>query len=169
MPYKYRFREEDVPAQHALCVRRTTTLPNVEAVVREILSEVAEYVKELGVEASGPPFACYHAIGTDSVDVEAGLPVAAPGRSRWQIRAIELLGGPAVVLSHAGPYEPVTYAAEALDGWLAKNERKAEGPLIEVYDTDPNRVTDRRRLRVRVFQGLQKPSVRRLRASGATR
>ena len=155
MPYPYEFIEDSIPSWQALCIRRTTTLAGIERALDGLFGEVADYLRELDVEPAGPPFACYHSIGAEELDVEAGFPVDRTVPSRWEIRAVRLDGGPAVITTHTGAYEPVTYAEAALRGWLAKQCLEAVGPLIEVHLADPMQAVEPRRGRIKLIQRVE--------------
>jgi effector-binding domain-containing protein len=158
MPYPYEIDLDELEPEHALCIRRTTTTANVQAVLTDLITEVGEYLKEQKLEAAGPPFARFHSIEADEVDVEAGFPVKQPGVSRWQIRAVELPGGPAVTTMHRGTQEMVRDAHTALHSWMTKEGREPGGPLVEVYLTDPRTAPDPHQRRTRIVQPLKRSS-----------
>jgi hypothetical protein len=133
LPYPYDFKDETLPASQALCIRRATTLANLEAALDELFGEVDAYLRELDVEPAGPPFVCYHSTGPSLVDVEAGFPVDQPLPERLQIKTLRLEGGSAVSTMLSRPHEPLTFAEEALRGWLDKQCLDAVGPLIAVH------------------------------------
>ncbi len=58
---------------------------------------------------TGPPVALYHGRPGDTVDVEAGFPVAAQVAPDGEVEPGELPGGPAVEMVHEGPYETLAW------------------------------------------------------------
>jgi effector-binding domain-containing protein len=95
-----------------------------------------------GVDPAGPPFALYHGLPTDTVELEAGFPVTAAIDDAGEVVAGTLPGGRAVQAMHQGSYDtlPQTYAEV--------RERLAEeglqpGPSAwECYLTDPQAQPD---------------------------
>jgi hypothetical protein len=155
MPYPYEFKDEDFPPSYALCIRRTTSLPTVEATLAELFAQVAAYLREIAVEPSGPPVAFYHAITEREVDVEAGLTIDRVIPPHREIRTVELAGGPAVSLTLSRADEPVSYAEEAMRGWLDKQCMGAVGPLIEVRLSSSSRSDGLRRGPIKLIQRVE--------------
>ncbi|MCB5273782.1 hypothetical protein BJG92_01306 [Arthrobacter sp. SO5] len=96
------------------------------------------------VQLAGPPFAMYHGMPTDVVDVEAGFPVATPFPEAGDggVTAGSLPAGQAVEAMHIGPYEslPETYGAI-----MAKMQAEGLTPgdaMWEYYLSDPAREPD---------------------------
>ncbi len=136
-------------------IRTTTTLANIGAALQEIYGAIEEYLKELGVQPAGAPFARFYSVGPQEIDVEAGFPLASEVHSRWRIRCSELPGGPAIATFHVGPYETMSAAYEALDEWAREHERETAGAPWEVYFSDPASVPDPAQWRTRVVQPLK--------------
>ncbi|WP_162247373.1 GyrI-like domain-containing protein [Devosia sp. Root635] len=103
---------------------------------------------EQGIEPVGAAFYNYRRIDmADTLDVEAGVPVARSGRDSGDIRFGTLPGGRFVTLAwhgHPDKLEPVT---GMLIGWLQLTQQpldmdeKADGDhfacRLEIYETDP--------------------------------
>lgn len=106
--------------------------------------------KAQNASPTGPPFAMYHGMPTETVDVEAGFPVA-PGFSA----AGEVIGGllpasEALEAVHLGPYDTLerTYA-------LILERMSAEGmtpsdTMWEFYLSDPEKEPDPAKWQTRV-------------------
>jgi effector-binding domain-containing protein len=98
--------------------------------------------QELGAvgadKIAGPPFAIYHSLSAEKVDVSAGFPLREPVPARGRVLAIQLDGGPAVQLKHIGPYEDLGATYVALEKWLLEHHRSKIGPIREVYLTPPS-------------------------------
>jgi|JI9StandDraft_2_1071091.scaffolds.fasta_scaffold215426_1 effector-binding domain-containing protein len=90
-----------------------------------------------GAQVAGPPFARYHRVDASGFDVEAVMPVRAPVAVRGRVAAIELAGGPAVLLTHVGPYDQLMATYATLERWLAEHHRTRSDAVREVYLTNP--------------------------------
>jgi effector-binding domain-containing protein len=88
-------------------------------------------------QVSGPPFAIYHSVDANGVDVEAAMPVRAPVAAQGRATPIVLAGGPAVQVRHIGPYEELHATYALLDNWIEAHHRAKAGPVRETYLTPP--------------------------------
>ncbi|MEM9493731.1 MAG: hypothetical protein AAGC55_31575, partial [Myxococcota bacterium] len=75
--------------QPTLTIRFQAPSAQLSAKLAEVLPAVFVHAQKSGAQMVGPPFSRYHAMTEDTVDVEAGLPVAAAasGDDAAKIRA----------------------------------------------------------------------------------
>lgn len=126
------------------------------------LPNVADRVADLGGEVAGPPYGRYHAFGPEGVDVEVGIPVAAPVANLraleecepGEVGASELPGGRVAMAVHRGSYEGLGAAHDRLAVWMREGGHAAgEGPW-ESYVDDPSTAEDASELRTELFRPL---------------
>ena len=99
------------------------------------LPNIADQIVNLGGTPAGAPYGRYHQFGPDQVDVEIGIPVAAPVANLrplaecepGEMGSSELPGGEAGVLVHRGPYDTLSGAYDRLHDWIHAQGRD-EGP-----------------------------------------
>jgi effector-binding domain-containing protein len=130
-----------VSSQPTLSIRGRTTRAQLPATIGAFLGEVCPFVAQHGKPA-GPPFARYHSVVEEEMDLEVGLPVITPLSGQGRIAAGELPGGEVALLSYFGPYEGLYAACHYLVDQVAAQGRQASGPLWEVYVTDPGTEPD---------------------------
>jgi effector-binding domain-containing protein len=135
MSYQVEIRK--VTEQPVVSIRTQCHVAELGAILAEILPEVWRYVRNNGVNPSGPPFTRYHGFSEDRVDIEGGLPVTAPLPGEGRIAAGVLPGGEVATTLHLGPYDKLPRAHDALHEWIVANKRFSAGPQWEVYLTDP--------------------------------
>jgi effector-binding domain-containing protein len=123
-------------------IRSVTPAARVSAALGQILPEVWAYVAGQGKQPAGPPFTRYHGDFTETVELEAGLPVAEPIEGNGRVQAGELPGGPVASIMHIGHYDTLSETYDALAVWMAAEGRVPGGPFWEVYLTDPQEVPD---------------------------
>ncbi len=127
----------------------------ISAKLGEMLPAVFDHVMGNGGAPTGMPFARYDTLSDDTSDIEAGAPVAAHVAETDQIKQSKLPAGPAVKLTHLGPYENLSAAHTTLNEWLEENKREAAGPPWEIYVTDPGSEPDNTKWVTEVYYPLE--------------
>ena len=139
-----------VSSQPTMGVRVSVPREQIGPMMGEILPEVWGYLEGRGVHPAGPPFARYYGHDETNVDMEAGLPVAEPVEGEGRIIPGELPGGEVAAMTYLGPYEGITDAHMAVEGWLKANGREASDTPWEVYETDPGEKPDPAKWRTQI-------------------
>jgi AraC family transcriptional regulator len=130
---------KDLPAIHALVMRRRVSREEIAATLGECLPTVFGYAQQHGLALAGPPFARYPEVGMGSLVVEGGMPVTAlpdeePGDG---IESLTIPAGRAAVAVHRGPYEGLEQSHRAVEAWMRDADLWPAGPPWETYLTDP--------------------------------
>ena len=125
--------------QPVACVREKVP-PEIGDLVGRLIGEVWGVLERAGVHPSGGPYA--RSIWQPEMDVEVGFPVADPVEGEGRVVAGELPGGRAAVTTHAGPYNQLRGAYEAVQAWVAEQGLAIAGAPWETYLTDPNETPD---------------------------
>jgi AraC family transcriptional regulator len=111
---------------------------------------------------TGSLFARYHNFSTDLVDVEIGIPVAAPlpdlpavaDVAAGEVGAGELPAGRAAITVHRGSYDGLSATYEKLHEWIHEaGESEGAGPW-EDYVDDPGDMSDMSNVRTEVVWPL---------------
>src|SRR5690606_18271880 len=110
---------------------------------------VLEYLRSVGVDPAGPPFARFTFLGEDMV-VEAGFPCRREIDGDGRVLPSELPAGRAAITSHFGRYEDLENAYRAMRSWLRARGYSEKGPHWEVYFSDPQADPDPRHWRTDV-------------------
>jgi AraC family transcriptional regulator len=135
---------KELPAVHALVMRRRIGRDDIAAALSEILPAVFGYAQRNGLAIAGPPFARYPRIGMGSLVIEGGVTIAAPppGEPGDGIEALTIPAGAAAVAIHRGPYELLPETHREIEAWIHQEGRAVNGPPWETYLTDPGEHPD---------------------------
>ena len=100
--------------------------------------ELYEMAGREGLKFAGMPFARYRGMPTETIDVEAGVPLGEPGRDSGRIAAGSLPATSAVECIHTGPYDKLEETYTAMAEWMADHDQKPAEEMWEYYLTDPS-------------------------------
>ena len=135
MSYKCEVKEQTT--QPTLAIRTRVSVQDLPQTLGEAYGAIAQYLGELGEQPAGPPFAAYHNMDMQNLDVAIGFPVSRKLASRDDIQAGEIPGGKAATCLYVGPYAEIEPAYTALSEWMKDNGYKATGVAYEMYLNDP--------------------------------
>jgi AraC family transcriptional regulator len=129
----------DLPAFHALVMRRRITRDEIATTLAEFLPTVFGYAQQHGLALAGPPFARYPEVGMGSLVIEGGVSIAAPPSTAPDagIEVLTVPAGRAAVAIHRGPYDSLPESYEQIEKWLREQGLSAAGAPWETYLTDP--------------------------------
>jgi effector-binding domain-containing protein len=122
-----------------------------EAIMRALAEE--------GIEPAGPPFAYYLGVPTDTVELEAGFPVAAPCTPYGEVIAGELPGGTIAMGMHVGPYETMVQTYDEMGKWIADKGLVPQNGMWEIYLTDPQQEPDASKWQTQIFWPVAAASI----------
>jgi effector-binding domain-containing protein len=140
-------------AQNTATVRETIRPDDLTDVLGRMYRDVTAALARQGIAATGPRFARYHSFG-ETIDLEAGMPVAVPIRPDGAVMPSSLPAGPAARAIHAGGYETLEATYAALAAWQQRSGRDPSGGPWEVYLTDPSSEPDPARWRTEILWPL---------------
>jgi effector-binding domain-containing protein len=153
----YEIEVEELEAQPTLCRHATTTQEAIGQVFDQHMPALWAEVQARGYQPAGAPYARYHKWDEDGVEVEIGIPLAAPVTNLVMEGSEpgELPGGRAGRLVHMGAYEGLMGAYQAFEGWLRESGEAAAGAPWEVYVTDPTSEPDSSKWRTEIYWPLR--------------
>jgi effector-binding domain-containing protein len=131
---------ETQPAQSVLYIRTRGPVQNLPQMMGEAFGAIGAYVGQVHAPIVGAPYALYHNLDMQDLDVEIGFPVAGPvpGTDTIQHRVL-----PAVRVAtclNTGPYDGIHEAYEALQRWMAEQGVQPGATMFEWYLNDPAQV-----------------------------
>ena len=127
----------DLTEQHTAVVRERVPMAELSSFFARAFETTMRAIRAQRVVPVGPPFGAYHGPPGETVDVEAGFPVASPVSDADGVTASSLPGGPAVEALHVGPYDTMTRTYAEIEAWMAEHGTMATSFMWESYLTDP--------------------------------
>lgn len=140
-------------AQPYIFVPFTVTMRQMQKPAREGFPKLFAHAEKHGLKQAGAAFYNYRRINmAETLDVEAGIPVQAPGPEEGKVRNGMLPAGQFAQIDwHGHPDKLMTVTAMLL-GWLRLTEKKLDveekadgdhfGCRLEIYESDPEEVPD---------------------------
>lgn len=135
MPYDVELEQQ--PAQPALAIRVHAAAQDLPRVFGEAYGALMQYLGQLGEHPVGMPYAAYHNMNMQDLDVEIGFPVARLLPAQGALQPSVLPGGPWAKVLHVGPYEQCGAAYDALAAWIAEHGYTPLGVAYEAYCSEP--------------------------------
>ncbi len=128
-----------VQAQPVVSIRQHTSLARLGELFGRAMGEMFDYVARVGARPVGPPFSIYHdpEFKEEDLDVEIGIPTEKHLAGNGRIVGSELPAGPLACTLHAGPYQEIGPAYQALFAWIRDHGHETSGPPREVYLVGP--------------------------------
>lgn len=141
----------DLTEQTTAVVRATVRTDELRPFFDGVFGKVVAAVQGAGAHVTGPPFAMYHGMPTETIDVEAGFPIAGSFADAEGVTASVLPGGPAVQATHRGPYEGLAETYREMTEWMRGEGLTPGESMWEVYTTDPSAEPDPSTWRTEVY------------------
>ncbi|MDQ4490475.1 GyrI-like domain-containing protein [Sinomonas sp. ASV486] len=141
----------ELTEQPTAVVRTTVRMDELKDFFDGVFGTVMGAVQSHGAHVAGPPFALYHGMPGETVDVEAGFPVAGPFEGGDGVTASILPGGRTVTAMHVGPYEGLADTYREMTDWMREQNLTRGESMWEVYLSDPSAEPDPAAWRTEVF------------------
>ena len=123
--------------QPALVRRVRVAAADLPRAMRHAFAAITAYLAELDEQPAGLPFAAYHSMDLDAMEVEMGFPVARPLPGNGELEPAWLPGGAWAKALYTGLYAEIGPAHEALAAWVAEQGHTASGVAYEFYPSGP--------------------------------
>ena len=151
---------ENRTEQHYMGIRTKATMRQLSKVIPQLLDEICAWLDAKGIEPVDAPLIRYHVIDMAAqLDIELGVPVAAPVQGDGRVSASVLPAGRYAALTYEGSQRGIDAnrtllewgAAQGLVWDRAKIEQgDAFGGRIERFLTDPAEQPDRNKWQTEV-------------------
>ncbi len=123
--------------QPTLTIRFTAPMQELPRHFGRAYGEIAKYLAMIGEQPAGMPFALYHNMDMEHLDVEAGFPVGKPLPTKGEIAAGTIAGGTFAICHYTGPYDKCGPAYDALHHFIADKGYVTGDVAYEFYLNGP--------------------------------
>lgn len=145
------FELVDRPAQPTAVVHERVPMKELHQFFARAFGQVFGVIQAQGVVPAGPPFGHYFGMPGETVDVEAGFPVAGPVSATGPVQPSSLPGGRCAHGTHVGPYEGLNETYGELMEWMAARHVRPAEDMWESYLSDPQLEPDSSTWRTEIF------------------
>lgn len=144
----YDIRIQEVKPYPVAAIGMTIPWGQFGEVVGPGFGEIATYLAGISATITGAPMLFYHWMDATPMEEEGegelqiAIPVATPIVESERIKNLLVPGGMVACTTHVGPYDEVTKAYQAIQGWLQEFGHEFTGVCWEIYVTDPTETPD---------------------------
>ena len=128
-------RIEVAEPRHVASTRIQATPQEFGPLLLRTIRTVQAALRQRGIQPVGPPFARYHRMDTELVDLEIGFPVGQTIVGGDAFQAGVLPGGPVATIVHEGPLEALPETYVRLEKAITEQDHEIQGGQWEVYWT----------------------------------
>ena len=128
--------------QPTAVVHQTLPVAELPSFFARAFGQVSSAIRAQGVQPVGPPFAMYFGVPQETVEVEAGFPVARPVKRAGAVTAGHLPETRCVHATHIGPYETMAQTYGEMRDWMREQDFEPQAEMWEVYLSDPRSEPD---------------------------
>ncbi len=144
-------------AQPYMAITAKLPMEEIPALLPPLIPEIAEWLKQNGIAATGPPFFNYVSITGGILEAEVGYPVnvAIPGNER--VKAGIFPAGQYLVATHWGHYQELRQVHPDIEAWRKARGIEIKGPRTEFYPVDPALEPDPKKWQTNIVIQLAEP------------
>ena len=133
----------ELPSSIYISMRETIKWGDIEMKMSMMYGALSKLIEKENLMMTNAPFAIYHKIDGENIDIEIGIPVnRVPENLGDNIMAGELKDGKYVHADHFGSYEELEKTHSFIQNWMEKRKFIMTGSPMEQYLTDPMQEPD---------------------------
>lgn len=132
-------------------------VPYMEVGIRmgEMYGMITTFLESAPAGLAGVPFAIYHGVEGEVIDLECGIPVSENVQGSGMIRVSKFPRIRCVAVDYHGDYQDLEDAHTAVQAWIDERKFKIAGPPIEFYMTDASMDQDPQGWHTRIFYPVE--------------
>jgi effector-binding domain-containing protein len=131
-------------------VRERVPMAELTQFFARAFNDTIKALEAQGTHPTGAPFGKYFGHPDETVDVEAGFPVAAAIEPAGAVKPGVLPGGRVVEAIHVGPFDTLTNTYDEIERYIADEHLTPGEVMWESYLTDPETEPDPSKWRTQI-------------------
>lgn len=132
----------ELKAFYFASVREKVPFVEVSLEMGEMYGMVSSFIEAANTGLAGMPFAIYHEMEGEEIDLECGIPITDLVEGTKSIKTGTFPATKCATVDYYGDYRQLEDAHTALQAWIEEHKFKLAGSPIEFYMTDPSAEPD---------------------------
>nr|WP_321354225.1 SRPBCC family protein [uncultured Draconibacterium sp.] len=133
---------EEVKEMTYAGIRETVPFIEVSREMSEMYSEISKFLAQKEIEMAGMPFAMYHLMDEENIDLECGIPIDADVEGNRTVKVATFPTTTCACLDFYGDYSNLQEGHIALQKWVEAHGFNLASAPMEIYLTDPQQEPD---------------------------
>jgi effector-binding domain-containing protein len=142
---------EQLDAFDYAAIREKVSFNDVSSRMSEMYQTIAGFVAGTTTSISGAPFAIYHEMKNDTIDLECGYPISELILPEEPIQTGTFQTAECAVIDYFGNYGELEEAHSVIQQWIEKHRFRMAGPPIEKYLTDAATEADSEKWHTKIY------------------
>lgn len=118
-------------------IRGNVSFNEISLKMGDMYGQIAFFLEETEAEMAGMPYAIYHLMDDQEIDLECGIPISMLVEGNEVISTGTYEKTKCVTTEYYGDYHELELGHDAIQNWLVKHGFELSDAPLEVYVTDP--------------------------------
>ncbi|WP_297085528.1 SRPBCC family protein [uncultured Draconibacterium sp.] len=123
-------------------IRETVPFIEISLKMGEMYGEISGFLASKQLEMTGMPFAMYHLMNEEDIDLECGIPIAEVVEGNNKVMTASLPALTCATVDYYGDYTNLQDGHAAIQKWMEAHGFALSGAPLEFYITDPGQEPD---------------------------
>jgi effector-binding domain-containing protein len=132
-------------------IREKVFFNDVSSRMSEMYQEVANFVAATTMQINGVPFAIYHEMKNDTIDLECGYPVSELILPEEPVQTGTFQPARCAMVEYFGNYDELEKTHTTIQQWIEKHRFRMAGPPIEKYLTGAATESDSEKWHTKIY------------------
>ncbi|WP_430972409.1 SRPBCC family protein [Sunxiuqinia rutila] len=132
----------NLPAFDFVSIRQTIELEDVSEQMGINYGQLINFINQNDLAMTNMPYAIYHKIDGNLIDLECGIPVNSKVEAQENILTGTMPAKTYAAADHFGSYDHLEQTHSFIQKWIQNNELQLAGSPMEQYLTDPQKEPD---------------------------
>ncbi len=147
---------DEVKGMNYAGIRETVPFIEVSREMSEMYGEISKFLAQKEIEMAGMPFAMYHLMDEENIDLECGIPIEESVEGNKTVNVATFPTTTCACLDFYGDYSNLQEGHIAMQKWMEAHGFNLASAPMEFYLTDPQQETDPANWLTRICYPLEK-------------